>query len=71
MPDTPEQMQEKLDDLGETIDAARRQAEQDDLLPDDDPEPEEAEEPLFHEWSHPPEYEPKPEDDEDEDDDGA
>ncbi|HEY7072935.1 MAG TPA: hypothetical protein VH479_22595 [Acidimicrobiales bacterium] len=64
MPDTPEQMQEKLDELGETIDAARRQAEQDDLLPDDKPEP------LFHEWSHPPEYEPKPEDEEEEEEDG-
>jgi hypothetical protein len=39
VPDTPEQMQEKLDELGETIDAARRQAEQDDLLGGPESEP--------------------------------
>jgi hypothetical protein len=32
----PEEMQERLDALGEGIDAARRQAEADDLLPGDD-----------------------------------
>jgi hypothetical protein len=31
----PEEMQERLDDLGESIDAARRQAQDDDLLPED------------------------------------
>jgi hypothetical protein len=65
VPDTPEQMQEKLDDLGETIDAARRQAEQDDLLPGPEPEP------LFQQWGVAPEdYEPNDEpDDPDEDPD--
>jgi hypothetical protein len=33
-PDRPEEMQERLDDLGDQIDEARRHAEQDDLLTD-------------------------------------
>lgn len=32
----PDEMQERLDELGEGIEAARRQAESDDLLPEDD-----------------------------------
>jgi hypothetical protein len=32
----PEEMQERLDDLGEGIDAARRQARDQGLLPDED-----------------------------------
>jgi hypothetical protein len=34
----PDEMQERLDDLGESIEAARRQAEADDLLPGPDDE---------------------------------
>ncbi len=36
--DKPDQMQERLDELGESIEATRKQAEADDLLPDDEPE---------------------------------
>ncbi len=36
--DKPDEMQERLDDLGESIEAARRQAQADDLLPDDEGE---------------------------------
>ena len=60
MPDTPEQMQEKLEELGETIDDARRQAEEDDLLPGPDAEP------LFEQWGLAPEDE-RPEDERPED----
>jgi hypothetical protein len=35
----PDEMQERLDDLGDDIDATRRQAEEDGLLPDSTPEP--------------------------------
>jgi hypothetical protein len=33
---TPDEMQRRLDELGEGIDAAREQAERDGLLPEDD-----------------------------------
>ena len=36
----PDEMQERLDELGETIEATRRQAEPDDLLPGPGGEPE-------------------------------
>jgi hypothetical protein len=66
VPDTPEQMQEKLDELGETIETARRQAEQDDLLPGPDPDP------LFKDMGLAPEdYEPNDEPEDDEDDEDA
>ncbi|HEV7762163.1 MAG TPA: hypothetical protein VGO78_24305 [Acidimicrobiales bacterium] len=35
---TPDEMQRRLDELGEGIDAAREQAERDGLLPEDDPD---------------------------------
>lgn len=35
----PDEMQERLDELGETIEATRRQAQADDLLPEDDGRP--------------------------------
>lgn len=38
----PDEMQQRLDDLGESIDAARERAEADGLLPEDDPEDREA-----------------------------
>jgi len=44
---TPDEMQKRLEELGEGIDAARRQAKDDGLLPDDeeptleDPDPDE------------------------------
>jgi hypothetical protein len=62
--DSPEQMQERLDDLGETIDAARRQAESDDLLPG----PENEGDPLFAAFNPPdpddvPDRAPEDEDD--------
>jgi hypothetical protein len=34
---SPDEMQERLDQLGENIEAARDQAERDGLLPEDDP----------------------------------
>ena len=34
----PDEMQRRLDELGEGIDAAREQAERDGLLPEDDPD---------------------------------
>jgi hypothetical protein len=34
-----DERQERLDELGERIDAVRRRAQEDDLLPDDSPEP--------------------------------
>jgi hypothetical protein len=37
MPD-PDEMQERLDDLGRHIDEARKKADEDDLLPEDEPE---------------------------------
>jgi hypothetical protein len=60
VPDTPEQMREKLDELGENIDAARHQAEEDDLLPGPDTDP------LFKQWGLAPEDE-RPEDERPED----
>ena len=36
----PDEMQDRLDELGESIEATRRQAEADDLLADPDGEPE-------------------------------
>lgn len=36
--DKPDLMQERLDELGESIEATRKQAEADDLLPDEDGE---------------------------------
>jgi hypothetical protein len=36
MPD-PEEMQERLADVGRDIDEARKQADDDDLLPEDEP----------------------------------
>lgn len=69
VPDTPEEMQDKLDELGEKIDDARRQAEDDDLLPGPEPEP------LFQDLGLAPEdehlekaAEDQESDDEDEDD---
>jgi hypothetical protein len=41
MPRTPEEMQERLDRLGEGIESARRKAQADDLLPEDEPEEQE------------------------------
>jgi hypothetical protein len=41
MPD-PDEMQERLDDVGRHIDEARKQADDDDLLPDDGAEEPEA-----------------------------
>ena len=38
MPGTPEEMQERLDRLGEGIESAREKAENDGLLPEDDPQ---------------------------------
>jgi hypothetical protein len=38
MPRTPEEMQERLDRLGEGIESAREKAKKDDLLPEDEPE---------------------------------
>jgi hypothetical protein len=37
--DRPDEMQQRLDDLGESIEATRRRAEEQDLLPDDDAGP--------------------------------
>jgi hypothetical protein len=37
MPD-PEEMQERLDEVGKHIDEARKQADDDDLLPDEEPD---------------------------------
>jgi hypothetical protein len=36
MPD-PEEMQERLDEVGKHIDEARKQADNDDVLPEDEP----------------------------------
>lgn len=38
MPGTPEEMQERLDRLGEGIESARNKAKADGLLPEDEPE---------------------------------
>jgi hypothetical protein len=37
MPSEPDDMQRRLDELGEDIERSRRQAEADGLLPEDDP----------------------------------
>jgi len=38
MAPTPDEMQQRIDELGEKIDRAREQAEADGLLPEDDPD---------------------------------
>jgi hypothetical protein len=38
MPREPDEMQERLDRLGEEIESTREKAEEDDLLPEDEPE---------------------------------
>jgi hypothetical protein len=65
--DSPDQLQERLDHLGRTIDKSRRQAEEDDLIPPADGYQEG--DPLFDAFNPPdPEDVPDRPDDEDDDD---
>lgn len=68
--DSPEEMQQRIDDLDRKIDGSRRRAEEHDLIPKPDGSREG--DPLFDAFNPPdPEDVPDRPDDEDEDDDEA